>query len=272
MNSRIEALPVGSDVVLYSFPKCGRTWLRYMYLYLYGEHLAATHEAKAIERPKHIILIRRFEDALVSYYFEIVNRAGFAEGHDDLARQWQQAHQTGVLALWGTLARLPLGSAWRDRIDAARKEPSIMLLFHICADSFFEDYRFWLGLNGPKLVLRYEDLMADPLGNLCRVADFVGRAPAMNPPEAVERASFENMRKLELEGGGTRGILREGFWLPNLTTRDKDNPFALKTREGKVGNYRSHLSREHSRQIALYVAQHHAETAAAYGYSYGLQR
>ena len=28
MNRSLEELPVSGDVVLYSFPKCGRTWVR----------------------------------------------------------------------------------------------------------------------------------------------------------------------------------------------------------------------------------------------------
>ena len=43
MNRSLEELPVSRDVVLYSVPKCGRTWVRYMYMHLFGEHLAATH-------------------------------------------------------------------------------------------------------------------------------------------------------------------------------------------------------------------------------------
>ena len=224
MNRSLEELPVSRDVVLYSFPKCGRTWVRYMYTYLFGEHLAATHLTKIVDRSRHIILIRRFEDVLVSYYFEILYREGFGEIDIDgaMARTWSEASRAGMLATLGALERLPIGKRWHNRITSARKDRSLMLLFRICVDVFFEHYRYWLEQDGQKLVLRYEDLRADPIGNLRRLVDFVGRVPSVDLAQAVDRASFERMRKLELSGEGIRGVLRDGFWLPNLTTLNKD--------------------------------------------------
>jgi hypothetical protein len=268
MTRSLEELPVSGDVVLYSFPKCGRTWVRYMYVYLFREHLAATHLTKIIDRSKHIILIRRFEDVLVSYYFEVLHRHGFGETDIDgaMARTWSESRRAGMLATLGALERLPIGKRWHDRIASARKDRSLMLLFRICVDVFFEHYRYWLEQDGQKLVLRYEDLRADPIGNLRRLVDFVGRVPSVDLAQAVDQASFERMRKLELSGEGIRG---DGFWLPVLTTRNKDNPEALKTREGKVDGYLAHFSQGDIRQIEGYIAKHHAEVAAAYGYAYG---
>jgi hypothetical protein len=271
MASHLETLPVSRDVILYSFPKCGRTWLRYMYMYLYGEHLAATHLVASTGRSKHIVLVRRFEDALVSYYFEVVNRAGFGEIDTDgaMTRTWVQARRGGMLALLRVLNKLPLDHRYRKLIAAAMKERSLMVLFRICVDAFFERYRLWLAQPGCKLVLRYEDLKADPVAQLRGLTDFVGVPPVVGFAQAVEAASFENMRQLELSGQGTRGILRDGYWLPNLTTSDSHNPEALKTREGKVGGHRAHLSEANLRLIDAYIAARHAEVAAAYGYYYG---
>ena len=36
--------PVCDSVLLWSFPKCGRTWLRYLFLHQYDQHLAAEHQ------------------------------------------------------------------------------------------------------------------------------------------------------------------------------------------------------------------------------------
>ena len=272
MTRSLEELPVSGDVVLYSFPKCGRTWVRYMYMHLFGEHLAATHLTKIVDRSRHIILIRRFEDVLVSYYFEILYREGFGETDIDgaMARTWSEGRRAGMLATLGALERLPIGKRWHNRIASARKDRSLMLLFRICVDVFFEHYRYWLEQDGEKLVLRYEDLRADPIGNLRRLVDFVGRVPSVDFAQAVDRASFERMRKLELSGEGLRGVLRDGFSLPNLTTRNKDNPEAFKTREGKIGGHLAHFSQRNIRQIGGYIAKHHAEIAAAYGYAYAL--
>ena len=243
-----------------------------MYMHVFGEHLAATHLTKIVDRSRHIILIRRFEDVLVSYYFEILYREGFGEIDIDgaMARTWSEARRAGMLATLGALERLPIGKRWHNRITSARKDRSLMLLFRICVDVFFKHYRYWLEQDGQKLVLRYEDLRADPIGNLRRLVDFVGRVPSVDLAQAVDRASFERMRKLELSGEGIRGVLRDGFWLPNLTTLNKDNPEAFKTREGKIGGHLAHFSQRNIRQIGGYIAKHHAEIAAAYGYAYAL--
>ena len=273
MASDLETLPVSRDVILYSFPKCGRTWLRYMYMYLYGEHLAASHLVGIRGPSKHIILIRRFEDALVSYYFEVVHRAGFGEIDTDgaMRRRWVRAHRGGMLALLTLLNRLPIGNTYHRRLGAASKERSLMALFRTCVDVFFEHYHLWLTQDGPKLVLRYEDLKADPVARLRQLADFVGVTPIVGFAQAAEAASFENMRALELSGRGTQGILRDGYWLPNLTTTDPQNADAHKTREGKVGGHRAHLSEANLRMIDAYIAEHHATVAVAYGYRYGVQ-
>ena len=233
----------------------------YMYMHVFGEHLAATHLTKIVDRSRHIILIRRFEDVLVSYYFEILYREGFGEIDIDgaMARTWSEARRAGMLATLGALERLPIGKRWHNRITSARKDRSLMLLFRICVDVFFEHYRYWLEQDGQKLVLRYEDLRADPIGNLRRLVDFVGRVPSVDLAQAVDRASFERMRKLELSGEGIRGVLRDGFWLPNLTTLNKDNPEAFKTREGKIGGQsidrnpkrERHPNEDHENLVAL---------------------
>lgn len=266
----LEEVPVSPDAILCSFPKCGRTWLRYLYLHLYGEHLAATQAPQATDRPKRIVLVRRFEDALVSYYYEVVYRSGFAETDPDRpqTRAWRRGHRRGPLGVYGALGRLPFGDAWHRRIAALRKPHSLMLLFRLSVDVFFDSYRYWLAQPGGHLLLRYEDLRADPAAGLQRLIDFLGRAPIVGVCAAIDAASFERMRALEVSGEGTRAIKREGFTLPDLTTRDADNPNALKTREGRVGGYRDHLSPRAQRIIEAYIAEHHGDVARLCGYDY----
>jgi hypothetical protein len=70
---------------------------------------------KIVDRSRHIILIRRFEDVLVSYYFEILYRDGFGEKDIDgaMARTWSEARSSryardvgraGATADWQALA------------------------------------------------------------------------------------------------------------------------------------------------------------------------
>lgn len=84
-------------------------------------------------------------------------------------------------------------------------------------------------------VVRYEDLRADTAGELTRIAEFLG-APADEAAirGAVEYASIENMRKLEAQ---------RKFWLAGgrMQARDRDNPDSYKVRRAKVGGYRDYF-------------------------------
>lgn len=73
-----------------------------------------------------------------------------------------------------------------------------------------------------KLVLRYEDLLADTAGSLRRALEFVEiEVPEVAIANAVERASFNSMRKLEKT---------KGFNLEMLKTVEF-------VREGKIGSW-----------------------------------
>jgi hypothetical protein len=83
------------------------------------------------------------------------------------------------------------------------------------------------------LLVRYEDMHANPKAELRRVLEFLGVA---KPSEraldvAVAEASFDSMREKELTG--TFG------W--RLTARNKNDTATFKTREGRVGGYRDHF-------------------------------
>jgi hypothetical protein len=85
------------------------------------------------------------------------------------------------------------------------------------------------------LVVRYEDLRRDTAGELRRVLEFMGQ----NPTEAelkdcVAFASVENMRKLEE---------KSVFWLAGSRMKpgDKKNPESFKVRRAKVGGYRDYF-------------------------------
>jgi hypothetical protein len=107
------------------------------------------------------------------------------------------------------------------------------------------------------LIVRYEDLRADTEGVFARIAKFLG---APDHPEAVREAvaysSVENMRQLE-----TKRV----FWLAGgrMTARDKDNPNSYKVRRAKVGGYRDYFDDDEVARIDAYVR---AKLSPIYGY------
>ncbi len=108
------------------------------------------------------------------------------------------------------------------------------------------------------LVVRYEDLKSDTVNTLERIMEFLG-TPGTDDEirEAVEFASYENMRKMEtdrtwrLSGG-------------RLVPRDRSDPNSYKVRRGKVGGYRDYFDDE---QLAEIDAQVERSLSPTFGYA-----
>tara|TARA_B100001540_G_scaffold211565_1_gene186491 strand:- start:4036 stop:4998 length:963 start_codon:yes stop_codon:yes gene_type:complete len=99
------------------------------------------------------------------------------------------------------------------------------------------------------LVVRYEDMRADPAAVLARILAFTGSdVSAQQVEEAVEFAAYENMKKMEQEsffkGSGAR-----------VKAADKDNPQSYKVRKAKVGGYRDYFTDEQCAELDDLVAQ-----------------
>jgi hypothetical protein len=107
------------------------------------------------------------------------------------------------------------------------------------------------------LIVRYEDMRADPRATLARILAFIGTPgdPAAIE-DAVTYASFENMRRLEE---------RSSFWLAGgrMKARDKSNPESFKTRRGKVGGWRDYFDAAAVAQIEQRIA---SELLPGFGY------
>ena len=110
---------------------------------------------------------------------------------------------------------------------------------------------------GDILVVRYEDMRAEPAAVLRRIFDFTGTDISDTQiDEAVEFAAYENMKKMEQEshfkGSGAR-----------VKPGDKDNPQSFKVRKAKVGGYRDHFTDEQCELLEAMVA----ELDPMFGYS-----
>lgn len=97
------------------------------------------------------------------------------------------------------------------------------------------------------LVVRYEDMRADPAAVLARILAFTGtEVTAEQVREAVEFAALDNMKKMEQEqffkGSGAR--VRPG---------DQNNPDSFKARKAKVGGYRDYFDEAQCQQLARMV-------------------
>ena len=125
---------------------------------------------------------------------------------------------TPILSNGGTERGLPIScflNAVEDNLDGI-------------VGTWTENVRSWTEKSDPKiLVLRYEDMLNNPIKTFGGLAQFLG----LNPPRkrlerAIERASFKSLRKQEDE---------KGF--------KEKSPFAQKFfREGRAGQWRALLT------------------------------
>lgn len=242
-----------ADACLISFPKCGRTWLRLMlgyslvrqfglenisldkameFKYLAARHpeipkIVVTHDdepfwktpdelvkSKAKYRnSKVIFLVRDPRDVVVSSYFEKKKR-GFIYTPEQRRKAFK-----GMESYGGELSDYiyePIGSF----------------------DTIIEFYNIWAeNRHAIKdfLLVRYEDIHANPQQELRRTLEFLGIVGVSDEilNEAVELASFDKLHQMEKTG------TFESYRLRTLDKKDKES---YKTRKGKVGGYIEYLS------------------------------
>ena len=107
------------------------------------------------------------------------------------------------------------------------------------------------------LLVRYEDLRADTVGQLRNVLNFMGQnATDAELRDCVEFASIENMRQLET---------KQVFWLAGSRMRAKDtsNPDSFKVRRAKVGGWRDYFDEKQVAEIERVIE---AQLMPGYGY------
>jgi hypothetical protein len=102
---------------------------------------------------------------------------------------------------------------------------------------------------GSVLVVRYEDMRADPAAVLSQIMAFTGtEVTDEQVREAVEFAAYDNMKKMEQEkffkGSGAR-----------VKPGDSDNPQSFKVRKAKVGGYRDYFTDEQCAHLDALVAK-----------------
>ena len=246
-----------ADVVVVSFGKAGRTWLRVMLSRIYQQkhHLAKssllgfdnfhhmnpevpriffTHDnyikdytgnrdSKADFYGKNVVLlVRDPRDVAVSQFFQWKFRMTPAKTR--LLRFPQQGADVPVVDfMMNPNAGLPRSVAFMNLW--AKEAPRIK--------------KFTL--------VRYEDLRAQPEATLKRILDAM-ETPATEAQvkEAVDFASYENMKKMEQ---------RKVFWLSGgrMVPADRSNPDSYKVRRAKVGGYRDYLEEPEVERVDAFI-------------------
>jgi hypothetical protein len=254
--------------VVVSYGKSGRTWLRVMlsryYQLAYGlpdrlllgfdnyhrknsrvPRIFFTHDnylrgytgnrdsKRDFYDKKVVLLVRRPQDVAVSQYF-----------------QWQYRMRPRKK----TMNRYPPHGAEVSLFDFVMDPdaglPRIIEYLNLWASE--------LPRINDLLVVRYEDMRAEPVKVFGGIVEFLGEQP-VNPAHveaAVEFASVDNLRQLERQ----KFFRRSGS---RMTPRDRSNPHSYKVRRAKVGGYRDYFEPEQIAQIDALVS---ARLSPVFGY------
>jgi len=250
-----------ADYHLISYPKCGRTWLRMMLGYCMLEHIEASHknyleinflsifypalpdlsithdddpQCKApheiiqdktdYANQKVVFLVRNPHDLIVSNYFHATKRANRFSG--DIS-EFIRTEKGGLKSYIKFL------KIWFENKDVP------------------EDF----------LLIRYEDIHDDTLGELSRLLEFMDldEIPEQLRKDAVEAAAFEKMKQKEKKQEENNKRLQPG---------DPDDPESYKVRRGEVDSFTDYLSHEDIEYIDNLIEN---ELPDYYGYTPFLQ-
>lgn len=229
--------------VFLSYPKSGRTWVRFMLeragIAMDYSHAGAGSRRRALGRPfrgiikekyagRRIVFMHRNPiDTTVSFYFQ-VHRRELIPGSSRYLRR---------------LVPYLLTGRWPPQdIKAFFKHPGYGVE-KVCAYN-----RAWLDhlSNKPDaLVLSYEELMADGKATMARLLPFLG-ADAARAGELVEHGRFDNMQRVE--SANPQGH----EFSPGI----KDDPESLKVRRGKVGGYVDYLDADTIKECRAIAARY----------------
>jgi hypothetical protein len=212
--------------VLISYPKSGRTWFRYIFD-LARIDVRFTHARATAWRPPPGRLVRREEaegntivflhrnpiDTAVSMFFQRTRR-----NHKPWSWRWIKAAARGRLP--------PRG------LDEFLRHPGFGVE-RICR--FNRAWLDYLVSSTDAIVVRYEDMAADPIATLTRVVRHLDPEGNHDIAALVEQSSFGRMRAVE--DSGTRKAAEL-----DLESRNPGDPDSRKVRRGKVGGYRDYLS------------------------------
>ena len=236
------------STLIVSFPKSGRTWLRYMIGSLVRGLDGGGHDDGA--------------NGMMDEGLDLGARFGLTFSHlgavhscprdhvDDALREFSPsgAPRTGVLLArnaYSTLTSYYYHARFRQRDRPFESA---------CVDEFLASERFglprliafyrawsraWAPALGCAHVLWYDDMLQDPVAGLERVAELAGiEADRSSVERAVEDASFERMKRASLAAEAP----------DHLKPRDVEDPRTFKVRRADPLEYRSFFNAD---QLAL---------------------
>ncbi len=248
-----------ADYILVSYPKCGRTWLRVMLSNYYVERYGLEQGSILDFANLH------YQNPEVPKIFlsnDVLNEVFHRQRPPEVIGGDKSAYY-GRRVIF--LARDPRDVVVSMYFQRSKRDSG----YQGSLQDFLNDEIFGLGsiirfYNAwaaalPKiahsLLLRYEDMRADPGATLVQLLEFTGHSP--DPAlirNAVDAASFERMKKMERNDEFGRS------WLKARDVKDEES---FKVRRGKIGGYTDYLD---DADIVAVDRQVNEQLAPEFGY------
>jgi hypothetical protein len=248
------------DAAFVSFPKCGRTWVRLMLGRLIALQLGRHDEAEDVDALFDVFEASRALPGAPAVVFS----------HDDWPQHSRARELTRdkaplyrgktVVLLIRDLRDVMVSSYFQlTRREEKRSDPSLSAYVRSevgAADSFVAFYENWWrsrDVLGRSLVVRYEDLHANPAAAFESILATLAW-PRVAPEllrDVVAWSAFENLRRKSLDSKR-----RE------IQPRRAEDPESFKMRRGKVGGFRDYLAPED----VAYLEERMRGLPSGYGY------
>jgi len=269
LRGREEARALArADAALVSYGKSGRTWLRLMLSRFYQQRFGLS-AGVFLEYDN----LHRLNPAVPRVYFTHGNYLRDYTGHrasvvEDFARVpvvllVRDPRDVAVSQYFQWQGRMHPHKKWLNAYPPHGAELSVaqFVLDHEAGLTRAIEFLCRWADAVPKLerieVVRYEDMRARPAEALGRVLHFLGAEPQPEElADAVDYASFDNMRRLE-EAGEVRASGQR------LIPGRRGDTSTYKVRRAVVGGYRDHFDPE---QLATLDARVRDELGSAFGY------
>ncbi|MEN8763304.1 MAG: sulfotransferase domain-containing protein [Thiogranum sp.] len=256
------------DTVFASYGKSGRTWFRVM---------LSRYYQLAYALPERILMgfdnFHKINPAVPRIFFTHDNYLRTYTGNTDSKKDFydkkvvllvRRPQDVAVSQFFQWKYRMRANKMAMNRYPAAGSDVSIydFVMDPNCGvPRIIEFLNLWAS-ELPKikdlLMVRYEDMRAEPEKQLARIVEFLGMQPDETfLKDTVEFASVDNLRKLEKENYFWRSGSR-------VKARDPSNPNSYKVRRAKVGGYRDYFDDD---QVARIDALVSSELSDIFGYA-----
>jgi hypothetical protein len=256
-----------ADIVIVSFGKSGRTWLRVMLSRIY--QLKHNLPQRALISFDNLHYMNR---AVPKVFFTHDNYIKDYTGNTDSKADFYQ-HKVVLLARDPRDVAVSQFFQWQYRMKPNKKilnkypgEGDEVSMFDFVMDpdaglpKIIDFMNLWAEEHSRMsgfFLLRYEDLRTQAEETLRALLEFMG-TPGTDAEirEAIEFSSYENMKKMEQ---------KKTFWLSGgrMVPKDRDNPNTYKVRRAKVGGYRDYFDDD---QVARIEALVNSTLSPYYGY------